>query len=294
MKARQEPSPPVGGRARSRGGRTGGGSRPAGTASGTSAANFLSASPGLAGTPRPRRRGWEEEVQAVGRPYLAGAGLPRGTGGAPLSPGAPRCPRGRGGRALTPPAPPRSQPRRVPGPPAAVVPPPTLESLKRLFFPESGARGKGKGQEGAGRRDRREGRGEAGRAGAGRGAGSNWKGTGPSPAREAAGEPAALGRAHRPRPRPEQPPLAMGTEPRVSAAAPAGRAGGSSGGRIYPCHMWDGRLGGGLAAWAGVREERVKAAGLGGEGDAEPVGAAGMGSWSCSLAGRPTNSEFVL
>lgn len=242
----------------------------------------------------PAGGGGRRRFRLFGRPYLAGAGLPRGTGGAPLSPGAPRCPRGRGGRALTPPAPPRSQPRRVPGPPAAAVPPPTLESLKRLFFPESGARGKGKGQEGAGRRDRREGRGEAGRAGAGRGAGSNWKGTGPSPAREAAGEPAALGRAHRPRPRPEQPPLAMGTEPRVSAAAPTGRAGGSSGGRIYPCRMWDGRLGGGPAAWAGVREERVKAAGLGGDGDAEPVGAAGMASRSCSLAGRPTNSEFVL
>lgn len=45
-----------------------------------------------------------------------------------------------------------------------------------------------------------------------------------------------------------------------------------------------GGLGGGPAAWVGVREERVKAAGLGEDGDAEPVCAAGRASRSHSIA----------
>lgn len=47
-----------------------------------------------------------------------------------------------------------------------------------------------------------------------------------------------------------------------------------------------GGLGAGPAAWAGVREEGVRAAGLGEDGDAEPVCAAGMASRSHGPAGR--------
>lgn len=162
----------------------------------------------------PAAGGWEEEEegQAVPQPYLAGAGLPLGRTGGPCCPPGVRRP--------------RLDPRRrrqghhpggSPGASAASTRPRTPESLKRLFFPGSGAGGKGQEKEG----------GAGGERLAGQEPGGVLARTGKEPVPV---QPGRLresrqrsGRAHRARP--EQRPLAMGTEPRVSPAAPGGGGG---------------------------------------------------------------------
>lgn len=189
----------------------------------------------------PAAGGWEEEKeegQAVPQQYLAGAGLPLGrTGGVLLPAGstaaAPWPRRRRQGH----------RPRESPGPSASSARPRTPESLKRLFFPGSGAGGKGQEKEG----------GAGGEKLAGQEPGGVLARTGKEPvpvqpgrlreSRQRSGRAHWASACHGHRaPRQSH---GTGLGGRAGSRAGGGRWGLLGGGWSAPCHPWEG-----ASAWA--------------------------------------------
>lgn len=250
--------------------------------------------PGSLGHRVPAAGGWEEEKeegQAVPQQYLAVAWLPLGrTGGSCCPPGVRR---------------PRLDPRRrrqghrpgeSPGPSASSARPRTPESLKRLFFPGSGAGGKGQEKEG----------GAGGERLAGQEPGGVLARTGKEPV------PVQPGRLRESRQRSGRAHWASACHghraPRQShgtglggRAGPGAELGEDGGGCSVADDLPPSPVGGsecmggrGPADWDGVKEEGVKAARFWEDEGAGPVFAQGTASWSHNLAELPPNSEFVL